>query len=467
MWKKLGRLIINNFGLKVLAVVFAVIVWLVIVNTVDPDKTATFTIPIEIVNADYLAEEGKTYEVLDNTETISFTVNGKRSIVENLTADDFRAVANMQNIDATMTMVPITLTATSYNSQLEIVRMQDYLMVSVENLVTREFEINIAVEGSPAGNHFVSSLEITPTSVTVTGPESAVDEVAYAQSMISVNGAEETFTSEETVFLMNENGIVLDEERMDVSVTQADVTANILMVKTVPISFEVTGEPAEGYWAEAPQCDIDSLTIAGQMSTLEAIDELVFSSPALSVEGADEDILAVLPVGDMLPDGVSLYEDQPDELSVLIPVEPSVTIYTEIPADNISFPGLADDLTATISIDPLTVTVTGLEEDVNSLRLGNLAGSVDATDLGVGNYLFTIDLETNGECRAQTTFSVSITEKEEESNSGILAGLLAGSETEAETEEDTETETDTDTDIDAETSGELNPDETDTTDTEG
>ncbi len=428
MWKKLGRLIINNFGLKVLAVVFAIVLWLIIVNTVDPEKAATFTVPVEVVNAGYLTDEGLTYEILDNTDYVTFTVSGKRSIVENLTADDFRATANMSDIDDTMTMVPVSLAATSYSGQLEITRRQSYMMVSVEPFITREYEINVVVDGSPAGSYFVESTEVSPSVVTVSGAESLVDEIDSAQTSIIVNGAEETFSSTETVYLLNENGIVLDEERLDVDVIQAEVTANILLAKSVPVTFAVTGEPAEGYIAGAPECDTDSLVITGLPEVLDGIEEIVLESPLLNIEGMTSDCYATVNVSQILPDGVSLYEDQPQDLDVYVPIMPAITRVVEMPAENITFDGLAEGLSAVISIDPLTVTVTGLEEEVEKIEGDDLQGVVDASDLGVGNHLITLMLETDGTYNAKVTFTVSITEEETE----------PGTEEESAEEEETE-----------------------------
>ena len=41
MLKKLKNLLTNNIGLKFLSVLFAMILWLVVVNIDDPDKTST------------------------------------------------------------------------------------------------------------------------------------------------------------------------------------------------------------------------------------------------------------------------------------------------------------------------------------------------------------------------------------------------------------------------------------------
>ncbi len=408
MWKKLGRLIINNFGLKVLAVVFAIILWLVIVNTEDPEKATTFTIPIEVVNGNYLTDENLTYEILDNTDTISFTVSGRRSIVENLTADDFRAIANMQNIDETMTMVPISLTATSYNSKLEITRRQSYLMVSVEPLVTGEYEIMAAVDGAPESGYFVESLEVSPDVVSVTGAKSLVDEIDSVWTSINVYGAVETFSGVGEVYLLDENGNILDTERLDVDVPEVTVTANILMEKEVPLVFEVDGVPEEGYYAAAPECDVETVIISGLPEIIEGIEELDISSSALSVDGATQDITATISLARQLPDGVTLYEDQPDQLTVRVPVKHTSNIDVNMPADNITFVGLADDLTLTVLSDPVVAAVTGAEDVINSVSGSDLSGTVDVSGLGEGIRMFVVDLETDGSYTAETRISVYV-----------------------------------------------------------
>ena len=39
MLQKFGKRVMNNFGLKILAVLFAVVLWIVVVNIDDPGKT--------------------------------------------------------------------------------------------------------------------------------------------------------------------------------------------------------------------------------------------------------------------------------------------------------------------------------------------------------------------------------------------------------------------------------------------
>ena len=61
MLKKIVKRITNNFGLKILAVIFSGVLWLAVVNIDDPNTTRTFTTTVSIENGDYLTGIGKYY----------------------------------------------------------------------------------------------------------------------------------------------------------------------------------------------------------------------------------------------------------------------------------------------------------------------------------------------------------------------------------------------------------------------
>ena len=83
MLRKLGKKIINNFGLKILAILFAVVMWIVVVNIDDPVIVKTYTTSVVPVNADYITTQNKYYEWLDGNNTITFSVSAERTTTPN------------------------------------------------------------------------------------------------------------------------------------------------------------------------------------------------------------------------------------------------------------------------------------------------------------------------------------------------------------------------------------------------
>ena len=81
----------KNLLLKIFSVVFSFCLWVMVVNQQDPVTTETIhNIPIAIQNENYFEEQHQ-HVTLESEMRLSVTVSGRRSIVENLTADNFNA----------------------------------------------------------------------------------------------------------------------------------------------------------------------------------------------------------------------------------------------------------------------------------------------------------------------------------------------------------------------------------------
>ena len=84
MGKKLLKTFTNNIGFKILAIAFAFILWLVVYNLNDPVKTKTFTTTVTVTGRDSVVDKGLWPTIKDSEKTISFSVSGKRSYLNEL-----------------------------------------------------------------------------------------------------------------------------------------------------------------------------------------------------------------------------------------------------------------------------------------------------------------------------------------------------------------------------------------------
>ena len=86
--KKVISLITKNFGLKILAVVFAVIFWMIVVNVDDPEMSKQFSVPVTIENENVVTDMGKVYEVLDGDMAV-FIFPGRPVNLEKIKTSHF------------------------------------------------------------------------------------------------------------------------------------------------------------------------------------------------------------------------------------------------------------------------------------------------------------------------------------------------------------------------------------------
>ena len=92
---------------------------------------------------------GKYYEVVDGKNTETYAVSAKRSLIEDLSGSDFKAVADMSSIED-LSRVPIEISALHYTNQISIITRNQYLDVTVGNLQTQSFIIFTRDYGTPA-----------------------------------------------------------------------------------------------------------------------------------------------------------------------------------------------------------------------------------------------------------------------------------------------------------------------------
>ena len=89
----------NNLGLKILALVFSALLWLIVMNSENPIMSRTYSgIPIEIVHGEVITNKGNTYQVSDETKTVTVEIQAKRSTLNKIRSEDIKAVADMRDL---------------------------------------------------------------------------------------------------------------------------------------------------------------------------------------------------------------------------------------------------------------------------------------------------------------------------------------------------------------------------------
>ena len=74
MLQKFGKRVMNNFGLKILAVLFAVVLWIVVVNIDDPSNSKPYTTSVSLENKSYITSMGKWADYLDGKNSLEEAV---------------------------------------------------------------------------------------------------------------------------------------------------------------------------------------------------------------------------------------------------------------------------------------------------------------------------------------------------------------------------------------------------------
>lgn len=380
--------IFNNIGLKILAVMFSVLLWLISVNINDPVDTEVYrNIPVEMENTSLLTDEGMTYEVLDDTDRVTVTVRANRSVLENINASDVTATADFSELSFTNT-VPIRLSISrSLGSQIEVTGSIDMVRLEVEERQERQLVIEIDQIGTPADGYIVSSVLTTDgNALRISGPQSLVSQVDRAVVEANVEGLTESINISEPIRLYDSDGNEITSSRITKSVSTSNVSISILQTKEIPVTASASGEPADGYAATGEvTCAPDRITVAGRNNALANLTEIVIPADEVDLTDATEDVVELIDIREYLPDGVSLTNTSGDDfngrVAVTAKVEPLVDMTRQMNQSRILLQNVPDGYQVTLdSQEAVSIRLRGLQADLNAIDVSQLSGTIDVSD---------------------------------------------------------------------------------------
>lgn len=399
MLKKLTKLITNNLILKLAALLFAVILWLVVVNVDDPTQSRNFTATVTVENAGYMADQGKYFEIPEEELTVTFKVSAVRSIMRNLSNSDFKAVANMENIEQVENgyRVPVDITATRYTSSVKFPNTIQYAKVDVEELVTKQFTIKALSKGDPAENCAVGTLEASPNVLKVTGPQSVVNQIQTAQAVIDVTGASANLTDSVAPVLFDGNGRIIEPSKLTYNINTITISAKILDVRSIPVEVSTTGSPAEGYGVREIILEPQKIRVKGTASALNAADKIEIPAEFIDISGATADVERTIDITEYLPAGVELADANERNVQIDVVIEPYESQNYQVPVSQITLSNVPQDYTCNLIDSEVAVKVKGLKSDVEALTTAGITGTLDLSGMSEGKHSMQVQWDLNEE----------------------------------------------------------------------
>lgn len=381
-WK---QMLLDNWLLKLVSLTLAFILWFVVIIEEDPVESKTFYgIKVNLVNTEKLEELGRVYEVLDGTDTIrSVTVQAPKSILEKLQEGDITAQADLNNISG-MNTVEIEYSCPGYSRDItDIDGNISNVKLSIEDKKSKSINIKYNVIGEVAEGYMISSnggISVGYTRLQVTGPASKVEQAAYAVADIDVSGSESDINTSSDLYLVDIGGNKLDFSSVEQSIRTVNVGAKVLKIKEIPVTYEVIGEPAEGYLMTGV-VDASPLTvkIAGSPANLKNMEGITVSEE-LDMTGATESLVTTIDLKKYLRTGIIFADEEySGEAAVTVYVEEEQERNLRLRRDNLQVINAPEGILAEVFIDqemPL-LKVKGLEADVMPLRESALKGTID------------------------------------------------------------------------------------------
>lgn len=412
----------NNLVLKIASVLFAIIVWLIVLNINDPNKTVSVSnIPVEIINDDAITGIGKAYKVKSGA-TCTIKISGPRSIVDKLYPEDFTAVADIKDLSLTNSVpIEVELKSNTYKSKIDI-SVETYLKLEIEDVIEKEYEVTVEYVGELAENYVVTGTKLENTMVTIKAPRSQMDKIKSVVTVIDVNGKNDDFEAETKIVLRDiyNKEINVNDSEMQLSQDTVKSSSIVLYKKNLSIVYELPNAIDFDTLISEHSVSIQDIAVIGRKPLLDGITKIELPIDLDEYRDVEEDIELKFSIDSLLAEGIYNYTSVEEiVVSIKINQQEDKTFTTRY--KNILISNIPEDFEASlVTKGEFSFTIRGDKKLVEDVDIDDIIMKIEVGDLEEGNHnIYVIFTLPDGvEVLNDVFVEVSLAKKEENSSEG-------------------------------------------------
>ena len=382
------KIIFNNIGLKILALLIAVIVWWVVMNIDDPLVKKTINgVSVELRNDDDLIDKGYIYEV-ESGNIIAITVWAPESVAKELKSSDFIAYADLSQLSPLTDTANITVECVKSDVKNDIKEITSKIQVvklSIDNKQTAEVPVTTAIVGNPAENYVIGDISISQNKIDITGAASVIERIVRAEIKYDVSNMMQSVNEMVTPVFYDENNNVVDTGAIQLSRNSLRLSVVINPTKWIGITINPSVTVADDYKMVGYSLSFDQVKIAGTQESLANISAIDLPSDAIELTDVTESQDCVVNLANYLKASYKIVSGT-TELTVHIDIEPMVVKSYIVRKNGIAVNNLGDGLEAQIEDSYIEVKVKAIQEVHDSFNMDVLNPNIDLKGYGPGEY---------------------------------------------------------------------------------
>ncbi len=382
------KIIFNNIGLKILALLIAVIVWWVVMNIDDPLVKKTINgVSVELRNDDDLIDKGYIYEV-ESGNVIAITVWAPESVAKELKSSDFIAYADLSQLSPLTDTANITVECVKSDVKNDIKEITSKIQVvklSIDNKQTAEVPVTTAIVGNPAENYVIGDISISQNKIEITGAASVIEKIVRAEIKYDVSNMMQSVNEMVTPVFYDENNNVVDTGAIQLSRNSLRLSVVINPTKWIGITINPSVTVADDYKMVGYSLSFDHVKIAGTQESLANISSIDLPSDAIELTDVTESQDCVVNLANYLKASYKIVSGT-TELTVHIDIEPMVVKSYIVRKNGIAVNNLGDGLEAQIEDSYIEVKVKAIQEVHDSFNMDVLNPNIDLKGYGPGEY---------------------------------------------------------------------------------
>lgn len=397
MWNKIKN---SNAAYMVIAVVCAVLLWLYVDVTVEPDTRVVLrNIPVSFVGQEQMVENNLMItKGLDSTVTL--TLKGPRSVVSQLKKSNVSVTVDLasQVSKAGEQVLGYTVTYPSSintNSVKIDSRSVDDIDVTIVKMSTRSVAVKAVFRGTVAQGYMYDkkSFTLDAKEVTVIGEDAVVERIDHAEAVLDKEDLTDTWRGKLPITLVDKKGEEVSSDGLTLNIQRVKAVFPVTSVKE--ITLDVTIVEGGGATKSDVSYSISPKTIkvSGTKEDLEELDTFHVGTIDLSqVVTSEKESFAI-----DLPDGITNVSGT-TTAKVKLKIDNGLTT-TKLETSNIQVVNLPEHTGATLITENLELRIRGDKEVMKLLVKDDVYAVVDLSDVQegtVGTVSFPAEIRVRG-----------------------------------------------------------------------
>lgn len=401
----------NNILLKIVSVAVAAVVWLLVVNIDDPIVTKQLSgVIVQMQNEAYIESGGKMSMIEDGQNVITVEVTGKRSIVDEMSAEDLTATADLKqivNMNTDPIMVPITVNCSKLKSENLIPNPRN-LSVDIDEIMTQEYIVTVTSgETQPGKGYEIGTLRSSPDKIKITGPQSLIRKIDKVVATVDATNLQEDTITKAALKIIDRNQDEWDQDgsdskmnylKYDTSVPEVNVSIDLWSVRSdIAIKGSYVGSPAEGYKVEKITFTPGHISVAGSEEALAKLSEegnsIQVPDDTIDVTGRKADFEVKVNIETLLPEDIKLTKDSSDTVIASVDILPQDSREYSIPTTSIVGQNIPQGLQLVYETEKIQIRIRESSGNLDQLEESDIKASVDLTGKTEGSYQVPVKIE--------------------------------------------------------------------------
>ena len=415
----LKDLFTKNVLIKVLAIVFAVLLWGYVLYDLNPYRVKTlsgvstsFDGEAELL-AQGLCIRGDREEILKDVDV---AVRTQLRNYADLGASAVNASISLKNISQPQEyQLPVNA---SMSSALGFVNSVSPSTVTVEidSLVTKTIPISCVLENDVPEGYWADKENVSYTTrIDIQGAKTDMAKVSRAECVIDLAGKTSTIYGTFDLILYDSENNIIDSSIVIGSLPAATVRLNIRHMKKVPITIESaligSDSLAANYELASVTIAPEEVRIVGDEAALKEVDSITMEP--ISISGAKESMTVESQL--IVPDSVTLLDSRTVTLALNIQEMTDTASFVQMP---ISVTNLGKGLVATVTPAETDIDLFGRVSILSVVKRSDVKVDVDVTGLSEGTYELPVTVFVKND---EATIELAITSSVETAKVTITA----------------------------------------------